>query len=160
MSVVLLDPRFPAMIPVDAVALLSSDVSYTEEVPVRVRWIIADLGGHTVDESDVLVTTDITNPDVQKLLDSGSELITAPSLMVEMEPQRQLEGTPSAASGEKSAQPGMPSESAIKGEFGKTEEKIEHSGGQVVDGEIAVSYTHLTLPTKPMMCRSRWSPYH
>ena len=23
-----------------------------------------------------------------------------------------------------------------------------------------VSYTHLTLPTKPMMCRSRWSPYH
>ena len=21
-----------------------------------------------------------------------------------------------------------------------------------------VSYTHLTLPTKPMMCRSRWSP--
>ncbi|WP_312096856.1 MazG nucleotide pyrophosphohydrolase domain-containing protein [Corynebacterium dentalis] len=142
MSVVLLDPRFPAMIPVDAVALLSSDVSYTEEVPVRVRWIIADLGGHTVDESDVLVTTDITNPDVQKLLDSGSELITAPSLMVEMEPQRQLEGTPSAASGEKSAQPGMPSESAIKGEFGKTEEKIEHSGGQVVDGEIVGTDEH------------------
>ena len=25
---------------------------------------------------------------------------------------------------------------------------------------IPVSYTHLTLPTKPMMCRSRWSPYH
>ena len=27
-------------------------------------------------------------------------------------------------------------------------------------GLDAVSYTHLTLPTKPMMCRSRWSPYH
>ena len=26
--------------------------------------------------------------------------------------------------------------------------------------EKPVSYTHLTLPTKPMMCRSRWSPYH
>ena len=141
MSVVLLDPRFPAMIPVDAVALLSSDVSYTEEVPVRVRWIIADLGGHTVDESDVLVTTDITNPDVQKLLDSGSELITAPSLMVEMEPQRQLEGTSSPASAE-SAQPGMPSESAIKGEFGKPGEKVEHSGGQVVDGEIVGTDEH------------------
>ena len=25
---------------------------------------------------------------------------------------------------------------------------------------IAVSYTHLTLPTTPLMCRSRWSPYH
>ena len=139
MSVVLLDPRFPAMIPVDAVALLSGDVSYTEEVPVRVRWIIADLGGHTVDESDVLVTTDITNPDVQKLLDSGSELITAPSLMVEMEPQRQLEGTPS---GTETPQPGMPSESAIKGEFGKPEEKIEHSGGHVVDGEIVGTDEH------------------
>ena len=26
--------------------------------------------------------------------------------------------------------------------------------------DYSVSYTHLTLPTKPMMCRSRWSPYH
>ena len=24
----------------------------------------------------------------------------------------------------------------------------------------AVSYTHLTLPTKLEWCRSRWSPYH
>ena len=25
---------------------------------------------------------------------------------------------------------------------------------------MAVSYTHLTLPTKSDECRSRWSPYH
>ena len=25
---------------------------------------------------------------------------------------------------------------------------------------LAVSYTHLTLPTKYNSCRSRWSPYH
>ena len=25
---------------------------------------------------------------------------------------------------------------------------------------IAVSYTHLTLPTTVQGCRSRWSPYH
>ena len=25
---------------------------------------------------------------------------------------------------------------------------------------IAVSYTHLTLPTNNPWCRSRWSPYH
>ena len=25
---------------------------------------------------------------------------------------------------------------------------------------IAVSYTHLTLPTMFRLCRSRWSPYH
>ena len=32
------------------------------------------------------------------------------------------------------------------------------------DGECyayyAVSYTHLTLPTNSVWCRSRWSPYH
>ena len=28
------------------------------------------------------------------------------------------------------------------------------------DIDIAVSYTHLTLPTKIKWCRSRWSPYH
>ena len=27
-------------------------------------------------------------------------------------------------------------------------------------GGIAVSYTHLTLPTICLTCRSRWSPYH
>ena len=27
-------------------------------------------------------------------------------------------------------------------------------------GTEAVSYTHLTLPTSSVMCRSRWSPYH
>ena len=26
--------------------------------------------------------------------------------------------------------------------------------------KIAVSYTHLTLPTTKRWCRSRWSPYH
>ena len=25
---------------------------------------------------------------------------------------------------------------------------------------VAVSYTHLTLPTTRLVCRSRWSPYH
>ena len=28
------------------------------------------------------------------------------------------------------------------------------------NGEPAVSYTHLTLPTIQHWCRSRWSPYH
>ena len=26
--------------------------------------------------------------------------------------------------------------------------------------ENSVSYTHLTLPTNTVTCRSRWSPYH
>ena len=28
------------------------------------------------------------------------------------------------------------------------------------DATGSVSYTHLTLPTIPFECRSRWSPYH
>ena len=28
------------------------------------------------------------------------------------------------------------------------------------DGVSSVSYTHLTLPTIALLCRSRWSPYH
>ena len=135
MSVVLLDPRFPAMIPVEAVTLLSGDVSYTEEVPVRIRWVIADLGGHTVDTSDVLVTTDLQNPEVQTQLQGGDDLISAPSLLVEMEPQRQLE------SSEAPQHSGMPSESAIKGDFSNPQ-KVEISGGQIVDGEIVGTDEH------------------
>ena len=26
--------------------------------------------------------------------------------------------------------------------------------------QLPVSYTHLTLPTNTVTCRSRWSPYH
>ena len=29
-----------------------------------------------------------------------------------------------------------------------------------VTGFVAVSYTHLTLPTIALLCISRWSPYH
>ena len=29
-----------------------------------------------------------------------------------------------------------------------------------MEGKITVSYTHLTLPTTLVKCRSRWSPYH
>ena len=29
-----------------------------------------------------------------------------------------------------------------------------------MDKPGAVSYTHLTLPTRSCQCRSRWSPYH
>ena len=28
------------------------------------------------------------------------------------------------------------------------------------DSTMSVSYTHLTLPTTGIRCRSRWSPYH
>ena len=34
------------------------------------------------------------------------------------------------------------------------------SKANLVRGSWSVSYTHLTLPTIALLCRSRWSPYH
>ena len=132
MSVVLLDPRFPAMIPVDAVDLLREDVCYTEEVPIRVRWVIADLGGHTVDESSIIVTTDLENESVIERIQAGEEVITAPSLKVHMEPARELE-----AGGSSSVVDDAPT--------GEDDREITHSGDGVVDGEIVGTDEHLSL---------------
>ncbi|WP_296103954.1 MazG nucleotide pyrophosphohydrolase domain-containing protein [uncultured Corynebacterium sp.] len=90
MSVIVLDPRFPGMLPVDAVPLVGNDVCYTEEVPVRIRWVIADLGGHVVDDTDTLITTDPYNEWVRERLHSGDQLLVAPSLYFQRRPDRAL----------------------------------------------------------------------
>lgn len=164
MAVVLLDPRFPGMIPVDAVDLLRNDVSYTEEVPIRVRWVIADLGGHTVDESDVLVTTDPENELVVFRLEQGEEMITAPSLAVHLEPSKELEAGSAGASEPSSLDAATSATTA--GELGGGQgvsgaagsggakhaksdvdadvdtEGVQYSGGGVVDGEIVGTDEH------------------
>lgn len=98
MSVIVLDPRFPGMLPVDAVSLVGNDVCYTEEVPVRIRWVIADLGGHVVDDTDTLITTDPYNEWVRERLHSGDQLLVAPSLYFQRRPDRALaSGSPNNA---------------------------------------------------------------
>ena len=42
MIVVLVDPRRPSLVPVEAIELLSGDVQYTEEMPVAVPWSLPD----------------------------------------------------------------------------------------------------------------------
>ena len=46
----------------------------------------------------------------------------------------------------------------------KPEQDFSHIGVELktipIDRFGTVSYTHLTLPTTPYECRSRWSPYH
>ena len=37
---------------------------------------------------------------------------------------------------------------------------FEFYSPQIVNAQKAVSYTHLTLPTRSCQCRSRWWPYH
>ena len=42
----------------------------------------------------------------------------------------------------------------------KTDEKMKPMLRETKENVQAVSYTHLTLPTTLVKCRSRWSPYH
>jgi len=41
MTVVLVDPRRPSLVPVEAIELLTGEVQYTEEMPVAVPWTLA-----------------------------------------------------------------------------------------------------------------------
>lgn len=74
MTVIVLDPRFPTAIPLEAAGLLTGEVCYTEEVPIRVRWAIADAGGHSVTAADVLVTTDERNEEVEDRIAAGEDV--------------------------------------------------------------------------------------
>ena len=47
---------------------------------------------------------------------------------------------------------------ALRKGFGEVVYGQDKSAAQIAT--IAVSYTHLTLPTMSTTCRSRWSPYH
>ena len=85
MAVVILDPRFPAMVPIEAYPMLAGDVCYTAEVPVRVQWQIADFGGHVVDHAAVLVTTNASDDLVRERQERGEVFIAAPSLTVDGE---------------------------------------------------------------------------
>ncbi len=85
MPVLLLDPRCPNQIPIEALAFITgttSTVAYTDEVPIRVRWAIADLGATTVcDVSDaqLLVTTDDSSAFFAEATAADSHVIVCPS---------------------------------------------------------------------------------
>ena len=55
---------------------------------------------------------------------------------------------------------------AFKAELlNNAEQVLKAEGAEIPEGVHvhvveAVSYTHLTLPTRACRCRSRWSPYH
>lgn len=79
MTVVLVDPRRPRLVPVEAVALLTGEVAYTEEVPVAVPWSLPS--AHPVHSSvaaPVLLSSDRDHPAVVQRLAAGEKLIAAP----------------------------------------------------------------------------------
>ncbi|BBY31622.1 nucleoside triphosphate pyrophosphohydrolase [Mycolicibacterium sediminis] len=83
MTVVLVDPRRPALVPVEAVELLAGDVQYTEEMPIRVPWSLPSarpcLSGDVDDDAaPVLLSSDPDHPTVRARLAAGERLIAAP----------------------------------------------------------------------------------
>ncbi|GFG74890.1 nucleoside triphosphate pyrophosphohydrolase [Mycobacterium botniense] len=79
MTVVLVDPRRPSLVPVEAIELLRGDVQYTEEMPVAVPWSLpAARPVHAGDDAPVLLSSDPDHPAVRTRLAGGERLISAP----------------------------------------------------------------------------------
>jgi XTP/dITP diphosphohydrolase len=76
-TVILVDPRRPSLIPVEAIELLSGEVQYTEEMPVAVPWTLpAARSAHTGDDAPVLLSSDPEHPAVIARLAAGERLIS------------------------------------------------------------------------------------
>ena len=79
MTVVLVDPRRPSLVPVEAIDLLTGDVQYTEEMPVKVPWSLpAARPAYDGDDAPVLLSSDPDHPAVKARLAAGDKLIAAP----------------------------------------------------------------------------------
>lgn len=81
MTVVLVDPRRPSLVPVDAVELLAGDVQYTEEMPIKVPWSLpaARPAYDDREAAPVLLSSDPDHPMVKARLAAGERLIQAPA---------------------------------------------------------------------------------
>jgi len=84
MTVILVDPRRPTLVPVDAVELLAGDVQYTEEMPVKVPWSLpsarpVSMGDDETAPAPVLLSSDPRHPAVQARIRAGERVIAAPA---------------------------------------------------------------------------------
>jgi XTP/dITP diphosphohydrolase len=78
-TVVLVDPRRPSLVPVEAIGLLAGEVAYTEEMPVAVPWSLpAARPAHSASDAAVLLSSDRDHPAVAARLAAGDQLISAP----------------------------------------------------------------------------------
>jgi XTP/dITP diphosphohydrolase len=79
MTVVLVDPRRPSLVPIEAIDLLAGDVQYTEEMPVKVPWSLpAARPAYDGEDAPVLLSSDPDHPAVKSRLAAGDKLIVAP----------------------------------------------------------------------------------
>lgn len=78
MTVILVDPRRPALVPIEAVELLGGDVQYTEEMPIRVQWSLPSARSSLIGPAaPVLLSSDPGHPDVRDRLAAGEQLVAA-----------------------------------------------------------------------------------
>ncbi|MFD4368320.1 MazG family protein [Rhodococcus sp. NPDC058521] len=75
MPVILLDPRRPSLIPLQAIGLVDAGVRFTEEVPEATRMHLPEVAG-----SDVLVSTDREHESVRRRIESGDTVIAVPTV--------------------------------------------------------------------------------
>lgn len=79
MTVILVDARRPALVPVEAVELLCGDIQYTEEMPIRIQWSLPSARSALIGpDAPVLLSSDRGHPAVNARLAAGERLITAP----------------------------------------------------------------------------------
>lgn len=79
MTIVLVDPRRPSLVPVDAIELLAGDVQYTEEMPIKVPWSLpAARPAYDGEDAPVLLSSDPNHPMVRARLEAGEKVISAP----------------------------------------------------------------------------------
>ena len=80
MTVVLVDPRRPSLVPVEAIELLSGDVQYTEEMPIKVPWSLpAARPAYDGEPAEVLLSSDAEHPSVMSRISAGERVIAAPA---------------------------------------------------------------------------------
>lgn len=83
MTVILVDPRRPTLIPIEAIELLTGEVQYTEEMPVKVPWSLAAArpvlsGDAEKGPAPVLLSSDAGHPAVVARVAAGERVISAP----------------------------------------------------------------------------------
>lgn len=160
MTIIKLDSRFPTAIPLEAASLLTGEVSYTEEVPIRVRWAIADAGGHSVSQAEILVTTDMENDEVLDRLDAGEKVYSvelddapdpaAPAAQVAAAPQQdsviEPEPEPVAEPGaEPVAEPLTPQEQLAAARLPHVVEAVDIMAAARRTGQWEARQTHKSL---------------
>jgi XTP/dITP diphosphohydrolase len=79
MTVILVDPHRPALVPVEAVELLTGDVQCTEEMPIRIQWSLPSARSVLIEpDAPVLISSDPDHPVVRARLAAGERLISGP----------------------------------------------------------------------------------